>query len=211
MINIDNKREQYSVIAIFAIAITSIGLLLWTFDFEILFFIQNHIRNGFFDMIVPFYTHLGDDGIIWIAVGLIMLIPKKTRKCGIMVLGALLFMLVFNNIILKNLFARPRPCATYPEMVDLVHVPSSYSFPSGHTVSTMAVAFTILTQHKKLGTVALILAFLMALTRLYVFVHFPTDVYGGIIVGAFIAISVWYAEKKLSPIIAQKISQKRVK
>lgn len=140
-----------------------------------------------------------------------MLIPKKTRKCGIMVLGALLFMLVFNNIILKNLFARPRPCATYPEMVDLVHVPSSYSFPSGHTVSAMAVAFTILTQHKKLGTVALILAFLMALTRLYVFVHFPTDVYGGIIVGAFIAISVWYAEKKLSPIIAQKISQKRVK
>lgn len=211
MINIDNKREQYSVIAIFAIAITSIGLLLWTFDFEILFFIQNHMRNSFLDTVVPFYTHLGDDGIIWIAVGLIMLIPKKTRKCGIMVLGALLFMLVFNNIILKNLFARPRPCATYPEMVDLVHVPSSYSFPSGHTVSAMAVAFTILTQHKKLGIVAFILALLMGLTRLYVFVHFPTDVYGGIIVGAFIAISVWYAEKKLSPIIAQKISQKRVK
>lgn len=207
MINLDKKRDIYSVAIIFSIAMTSIGLLLWTFDFEILFFIQNHIRNSFLDAVVPFYTNLGNDGIIWIVVGLVMLIPKKTRKCGIMVLGALLVMVVFNNLFLKNVFARPRPCATYPEMVDLVHVPTSYSFPSGHTVSAMAVAFTILTQHKKLGIITLILAFLMGLTRLYVFVHFPTDVYCGIIVGAFIAIVVWYAEKKITPIITEKLTK----
>lgn len=211
MIDLNKKRDSLSVITIFSIAMVSIGLLLWTFDFEILFFIQKYIRNDFLDVVVPFYTSLGEDGIIWIIAGLIMLIPKKTRKCGIMVLGALLVMLVFNNIFLKNLFARPRPCATYPEMVDLVKVPTSYSFPSGHTVSAMAVAFTILTQHKKLGIVALVMAFLMGLTRLYVFVHFPTDVYCGIIVGASIAIFVWYAEQKLTPIITSKLTKKSKK
>ena len=152
------KRNAYLKALLIAVIATAFGLLLWKFDFEILFFIKDHVRNSFLDVIVPFYTNLGDDGIIWIAVGLIMLIPKKTRKCGIMVLAALLVMLVVNNIILKNLIARPRPCATYPELVELVHIPTSYSFPSGHTVSAMAVAFTILTQHKKLGIVAVIMA-----------------------------------------------------
>lgn len=201
------KRNAYLKALLIAVIATAFGLLLWKFDFEILFFIKDHVRNSFLDVIVPFYTNLGDDGIIWIAVGLIMLIPKKTRKCGIMVLAALLVMLVVNNIILKNLIARPRPCATYPELVELVHIPTSYSFPSGHTVSAMAVAFTILTQHKKLGIVAVIMAFLMGLSRLYVGVHFPTDVYGGIIVGAAIAFAVYYAEKKITPVLVKKFKK----
>ena len=207
MINLENKREKHSVIAIFIIAIASIGIMLWTLDFEILFFIKDHIRNSFLDVIVPFYTNLGNDGIIWIVFGIVLLIPKKTRKCGIMVLGALLVMLVVNNIILKNLIARPRPCATYPELVELVKIPTSYSFPSGHTVSAMAVAFTVLSQHKKLGIVTLVMAFLMGLSRLYVGVHFPTDVYGGIIVGAAIAFAVYCAEKKITPFIMKKIKK----
>ena len=201
------KRNAYLKALLIAVIATAFGLLLWKFDFEILFFIKDHVRNSFLDVIVPFYTNLGDDGIIWIAVGLIMLIPKKTRKCGIMVLAALLVMLVVNNIILKNLIARPRPCATYPELVELVHIPTSYSFPSGHTVSATAVAFTILTQHKKLGIVAVIMAFLMGLSRLYVGVHFPTDVYGGIIVGAAIAFAVYYAEKKITPVLVKKFKK----
>lgn len=207
MINIENKREKYSVIAIFTIAIASIGLLLWTFDFEILFFIKNHLRNGFFDAIVPFYTNLGNDGLIWIALGVVLLIPKKTRKCGVMVLATLLVMLVVNNIILKNLIARERPCATYPELVELVKVPTSYSFPSGHTVSAIAVSFTILSQHKKFGIVTIILALLMGLSRLYVGVHFPTDVYGGIIVGFAISLIVCTLEKKITPIILKKLKK----
>jgi undecaprenyl-diphosphatase len=201
------KRNAYLKALLIAVIATAFGLLLWKFDFEILFFIKDHVRNSFLDVIVPFYTNLGDDGIMWIAVGLIMLIPKKTHKCGIMVLAALLVMLVVNNIILKNLIARPRPCATYPELVELVHIPTSYSFPSGHTVSAMAVAFTILTQHKKLGIVAVIMAFLMGLSRLYVGVHFPTDVYGGIIVGAAIAFAVYYAEKKITPVLVKKFKK----
>ena len=197
MLNENKKRNTYLSVTLIAIFAIAFGLLLWKFDFEILFFIQNHLRNDILDVIVPFYTNLGDDGIIWIVIGFVLLIPKKTRKCGIMVLAALLVMLVVNNMIIKNLVARPRPCATYPEMVDLVHVPSSYSFPSGHTVSAIAVAVTILIHHKKLGIVALIMAILMGLTRLYVFVHFPTDVYGGMIVGSAIALGVDFAQKKL--------------
>ena len=204
---INSKRNLYLKAALISLASALFGLLLLKFDFEILFFIKDHIRNGFLDLIVPFYTNLGDDGIIWIVLGLVLLIPRKTRKCGIMVLAALLVMLVVNNIILKNLIARPRPCATYPELVELVKIPHSYSFPSGHTVSAMAVAFTIVLQHKKLGIVALVMAFLMGLSRLYVGVHFPTDVYGGIIVGALIALAVYLAEKKITPALVKKFKK----
>lgn len=201
MINENSKRNNYLKIALVSLATIAIGLLLWKFDFEILFFIKDHVRNGFLDVVVPFYTNLGDDGIIWIALGIVLLVPKKTRKCGIMVLAALLVMLITNNIILKNLIARPRPCATYPELVELVKIPHSYSFPSGHTVSAMAVAFTVFFQNKKYGTVTLVLAFLMGLSRLYVGVHFPTDVFGGIIVGFAIAFAVYKAEKKVTPLV----------
>lgn len=207
MIETNSKRNFYLKLAASSVAIIVVGLLLWKFDFEILFFIKDHIRNGFLDVIVPFYTNLGDDGIIWIVLGLILLIPKKTRKCGIMVLAALLVMLVVNNIILKNLIARPRPCATYPELVELVKIPHSYSFPSGHTVSAMAVAFTIFLQHRKFGIVTLVFAFLMGLSRLYVGVHFPTDVFGGIIVGALIALAVYYAEKRITPLLLKKLKK----
>ena len=208
MIETNSKRNFYLKIALLSIGIVIVGLILWKFDFEILFFIQNHIRNSVLDVIVPFYTHLGEGGIIWIALGLVLLIPKKYRKCGIMVLAALLVMLIVNNVILKNLIARERPCFYYPEVVDLVKVPSSYSFPSGHTVSAFAVAFTVFLQHKKLGIVTIVMAALMALTRLYVFVHFPTDIYGGIIVAAAIAGFVYFAEKKITPIIEKKLLKK---
>ena len=214
MIKINSKRNLLLTILASICAIL-FGLLLWNFDFQILFFIKDHIRCDFLNVVVPFYTTLGDDGIIWIIMGLILLVPKKTRKCGIMVLATLLVMLVVNNIVLKNLIARARPYATYPELVsdlaDIIHIPKSYSFPSGHTVSAMAVAFTVLSQHKKLGLVTIILAFLMGLSRLYVGVHFPTDVYGGIIVAALISLSVIVAEKKLFPIISSKIAKMRTK
>ncbi len=205
-----NKKQKYILIFLYGLLIVEIGLLLFRFDYDILFFIRNYIRNDFLNVAVPFYTSLGEDGIIWIALGVLMLIPKKTRKCGIMVLAALLVMLVVNNIILKNLIARPRPCAgDYAVFVDgLVKVPSSFSFPSGHTTSAFAVAFTINSQHKKLGKVILVMAAIMAFTRLYVFVHFPTDIYGGIVVAAGIAYFVYKMEKILTPKIMSLLKKK---
>ena len=206
----NSKRNKNIYIPLIALAVAAFGIILWIYDFDILFFIRNYIRNDVLNVIVPFYTHLGEDGIIWITLGVIMLIPKKTRKCGIMVLAALLVMLVVNNIILKNIVARPRPCFFYPDMVDgLVKVPSSYSFPSGHTVSAFAVAFTVYSQHKKFGIVTIIMAALMAFTRLYVFVHFPTDIYGGIIVAAGIAYFVYRMEKIITPKVVELINKRK--
>lgn len=208
MLETNEKQTKTLKIIRNSLLVVILGLVLWVLDFNILFWIQNLIRNDVFDVIIPFYTSLGEDGIIWIALGLILLIPKKYRKTGIMVLAALLVMLVVNNIVLKNLIARPRPCWTYPEMVQLVHNPSSYSFPSGHTTSAFAVAFTVFSQHKKLGKVIIVMAAIMAFTRLYVFVHFPTDIYGGILVAAAITTFVCFMEKKISPKITEFL-QKR--
>lgn len=208
MLETNEKQTKTLKIIRNSLLVVILGLVLWALDFNILFWIQNLIRNDVFDVIIPFYTSLGEDGIIWIAFGLILLIPKKYRKTGIMVLAALLVMLVVNNIVLKNLIARPRPCWTYPEMVQLVHNPSSYSFPSGHTTSAFAVAFTVFSQHKKLGKVIIVMASIMAFTRLYVFVHFPTDIYGGILVAAAITTFVCFMEKKISPRITEFL-QKR--
>ena len=208
MLETNEKQTKTLKIIRNSLLVVILGLVLWALDFNILFWIQNLIRNDVFDVIIPFYTSLGEDGIIWIAFGLILLIPKKYRKTGIMVLAALLVMLVVNNIVLKNLIARPRPCWTYPEMVQLVHNPSSYSFPSGHTTSACAVAFTVFSQHKKLGKVIIVMAAIMAFTRLYVFVHFPTDIYGGILVAAAITTFVCFMEKKISPRITEFL-QKR--
>lgn len=208
MLETNEKQTKTLKIIRNSLLVVILGLVLWALDFNILFWIQNLIRNDVFDVIIPFYTSLGEDGIIWIAFGLILLIPKKYRKTGIIVLAALLVMLVVNNIVLKNLIARPRPCWTYPEMVQLVHNPSSYSFPSGHTTSAFAVAFTVFSQHKKLGKVIIVMAAIMAFTRLYVFVHFPTDIYGGILVAAAITTFVCFMEKKISPRITEFL-QKR--
>ena len=208
-----NKKSQILKLSFISLAIAAPGLLVWRFDADILIFIQNYIRNDFLDAVFPFYTTLGEDGIIWIVIGLILLIPKKTRKCGIMVLAALLVMLVVNNLTLKKLFARTRPCYTegimhlFPGLVEIPKV-TSFSFPSGHTTSAFSVAFTIYKQHKKLGIVAIVMAAIMAFTRLYVFVHFPTDIYGGIIVAAGIAYFVYRMEKIITPRIQKLIKKK---
>ena len=208
-----NKKSHLIKMSIISFAIAAFGLLVWRFDADILVFIQNYIRNDFLDVVFPFYTTLGEDGIIWIVVGLLLLIPKKTRKCGIMVLAALLVMLVVNNLILKKVIARTRPCYTdgikhlFPGLVEIPKI-TSYSFPSGHTTSAFSVAFTIFKQHKKLGIIAIVMASIMAFTRLYVFVHFPTDIYGGIIVAVGIAYFVYRMEKIITPKIQELLKKK---
>ena len=128
MIENDAKKAQNIKIIRNSLLVILIGLVVWALDTNILFWIQNLLRNDVFDVIIPLYTSLGEDGIIWITLGLILLIPKKTRKCGIMVLGALLVMLIVNNIILKNLIARSRPCWTFPEILSLFHSPLDIRF-----------------------------------------------------------------------------------
>lgn len=157
-------------------------------DGSILLFIQEFIRNPMLTPFVKFITTLGNGGGIWIFLTLIMLIVPKTRKVGCMMVAALIGTLLVNNMLLKNLFARTRPYEVIAELTYLVPKPGEYSFPSGHAGSSFAAACVMFRQLPgKYGIPALILAGLIALSRLYVGVHYPSDVLFGMISG--IAIS----------------------
>ena len=157
-------------------------------DGGVLLFIQENIRNTILDSIMVFITTLGDKGYIWIAATILLLIPKKTRKVGMMSAIALLGSLIINNEIIKNLVKRPRPFVTFTDLQIIIPTPSQYSFPSGHTSSSFAAA-AVFYRHlpKKLGIPSVVLAGLIGFSRLYVGVHYPTDVLAGVVMGIFLS------------------------
>ncbi|HCG66228.1 MAG TPA: phosphatase PAP2 family protein [Oscillibacter sp.] len=157
------------------------------FDWGILHWIQNTIACPFLDAVVPKLTMLGNAGIIWILAGLALLCSKKYRRQGALVLMGLLAGLLVGNIVLKNLVARPRPCWLDPSVRLLIASPTDYSFPSGHTLSS-TIAATILTKtDRRFGYAAIPLAVLIALSRLYLYVHFPSDVLIAALLGLLIS------------------------
>lgn len=171
-------------------------------DGNILLWIQEYIRNDFLTPIFKFITHLGDEGYVWIAIAVILLFVKKYRKVGLMVGASLLGSLVFNNMIIKNIVARPRPYRMIEMLSILIPEPGEYSFPSGHTSSSFAAGVVLyLMLPKKYGVPAMILAFLLGISRLYVGVHYPTDVLGGMVMGTLIA----FAVVKVTELIDKKI------
>lgn len=153
-------------------------------EIQILNMIQN-LRTPVGDTIVPLITRLGDAGIIWIILTLILLLIPKTRKTGIIMTAALLVDLVLCNMLLKNLVARTRPFDVNTAVKLLVAKPRDYSFPSGHTAASFAsVTALYFAGEKKMWKAALVLAVLIALSRLYLYVHYPTDIVGGVIFGS---------------------------
>lgn len=146
--------------------------------------IQNDILTGIFEVI----TTLGEGGIIWILIGLLLLVGRRTRWLGITVLIALLFTLLVGNLTLKPLVARPRPCWRHPEVPLLIANPKDFSFPSGHSMSSFAAASAIWMWNRRAGVVALAGAVIMAATRLYFYVHYPTDVVAGILIGVVLGV-----------------------
>ena len=153
-------------------------------DANILLFIQEFIRNPVLTPVITVITSLGNGGMIWILISLGLLIPKKTRPIGCMSILALLASLLINNMILKNLAARTRPYEVIEGLMPLVARPRDYSFPSGHTGSSFASAWVLYRKlPKRYGIPALILAGLIGLSRLYVGVHYPTDVLAGLFTG----------------------------
>lgn len=159
-----------------------------TLDGNILLFLQNVVRNPILDPIVIFITSLGDKGFIWIVGTIILLIPEKTRKIGWMSALALLGSLMLNNNLIKNLVARPRPFTVLSDLSILIPRPGEFSFPSGHTSSSFAAA-VVFYRHlpKKIGIPALVLAGLIGFSRLYVGVHYPTDVLAGAVMGVLLS------------------------
>ena len=153
------------------------------FEFKILNFLQR-IRTPVGDAVMCFITKIGDAGMIWIVLAVILLLIPKTRKTGIVIMVALCIDLVVCNGILKNLFAQIRPCEVNTQIQLLIARPNDFSFPSGHTASSFAaVAALYFSGERKLWKPALVLACLIAFSRLYLYVHYPTDILGGILVG----------------------------
>ena len=177
------------------------------FDFSVFQWIQEDVWCAFLDAVMPVITVLGEGGWIWIVIAVLLLFMPKYRKAGVTMAFALILMLILNDGILKNIFARPRPFnfepfeALYqsfatdangkPEL--LVSLPSSFSFPSGHTSSSFAAAAAILINKKwKAGIPALILAVLIGFSRSYLMVHYPTDVLFGALMGVGYALLAYF-------------------
>lgn len=170
-------------------------------ELRFLDFLQT-IHTPLLDKILAFITSLGNAGIIWIVLAVVLLILPKTRKTGIIVAAALLMDLVLCNLILKNLVARVRPYDVNTAIAVLIKKPLDFSFPSGHTAASFAAMTALfLAKMKKAWIAALVLAVLIAFSRLYFYVHYPTDVLGGVVVGILSGI-IGYA-------IVEKIDKRR--
>ena len=171
------------------------------FDLPILRWIAAHLHNAFGDAVMPLITLLGDAGIFWIAVAVVLLFFPKTRKIGLGMGAALLMGLLICNVTLKPLVARIRPY-DYEllhfgnEIRLLVEAQHDFSFPSGHTIASFEAATVILLHNKKWGIGAMVLAVLIAFSRLYLYVHYPTDVLASVVLGIGIAfLGKWLVEK----------------
>ena len=163
-----------------------------SFDLPILEWIAENLQCSFLDVLMPIITLLGDAGIFWIALSLLLLLLPKYRQIGLGMVFSLIMGLLLCNVIMKPLFARPRPYdyqlehfgKVIPLLVEAHH---DFSFPSGHTIASFEAATVLLLGNRKLGIPAMILASCIAFSRLYLYVHYPTDVLSAIVLGIGIA------------------------
>lgn len=153
-------------------------------DFTILNFIYDNCRTVWLDALMPFITKLGDSGAIWIVLAIGLLISRKYRKTGIALCCALILDIVVCNGILKPFVARIRPCDINTAVKLLIPHPTDFSFPSGHTAASFAAVSALYFSRRKLWIPALALAVLIAFSRLYLYVHYPSDVIAGILLGS---------------------------
>ena len=178
------------------------------FDLPILEWIAANLYCPFLDAVMPVITLLGDAGIFWIAIAVLLLFIPKYRKIGLSMGAALLLGVVVCNLIMKPAFARIRPFDYQLEYFGktiklLVATPHDFSFPSGHTIASFEAAAAIAIHNKKWGIPALILACLIAFSRLYLYVHYPTDVIVSVVLGiGFAFLGSWIVKK------AYKIAKK---
>ena len=173
-----------------------------TFDLPILDWIQANMANPFLDMIMPWITVLGDAGIFWMIVAGVLAITKKYRKIGFGMAIAMALGLLVCNVTLKPLVARIRPYdlqetlgVTINLLIEKQH---DFSFPSGHTIASFEACTVILLGSRKLGIPATLLAILIAFSRMYLYVHYPTDVIASVILGTLFGVIGYLVTHKIS-------------
>ena len=175
-----------------------------SFDLPILDWIQANLQSGIMDKIMPIVTVFGDGGIFWIAWAVLLFLIPKTRKTGLGMGFALMMGLVLCNLTLKPLVARIRPYdlkfeyfgITIQLLGERMH---DFSFPSGHTIASFEAAVVLLKNNKKMGIPAMILAVLISFSRLYLYVHYPTDVIASVILGTIFALIGDAVAKPIAP------------
>ena len=166
-------------------------------DWSILHGIQTTLACPLLDFVMPRLTALGNSGAIWLVAAGGLLCTRKYRRQGVILLAGLAAGALVGNVFLKHLVARARPCWLDPGFSLLIPVPQDYSFPSGHTLSSF-VGATILTRtDRRFGWAAIPLAVLIAFSRLYLYVHFPSDVLAGAVLGVCIGAGVFFGGEKL--------------
>ena len=166
-----------------------------TMELQFLHMLQE-LHRDWLSAVMIFFTTIGEAGICWIVLSVILALFKKTRKCGFTMMAAMAVTFLVGNVFLKNLIARPRPCAVDTSVSLLIPFPSEYSFPSGHTSNGFTAAATVFLYYRKPGIAALIVAAVIAFSRMYLFVHYPTDILGGILLGVLDAILAVFLVRK---------------
>lgn len=158
-------------------------------DANVLLWIQKTVRCAQLTPVMKGFSYLGNAGIFWIAVSILLLIPKRSRRAGIIALASIVITFCICNLWLKNAVARVRPYEVINGLTILIGEEDTWSFPSGHAASSFAASIAILRCAKKwLGIPCVCIAALIAFSRLYVGVHYPTDVIGGIAIGMIVAL-----------------------
>ena len=169
-----------------------------TFDWVVLHWIHNTLTSPTLNFLMPKITALGNGGLVWVLVALTLIATKRYRRDGFILIVGLMIGVVVGNVFLKNLIARPRPCWIDHSITLSISNPTDYSFPSGHTLSSVIAATVLTMSNKRLGYIAIPMAFLISFSRLYLYVHFPSDVLGASIIGLIIGISTYISVNSCS-------------
>ena len=159
-----------------------------TWDASVITAIYENVHSAFLTMFFRIVTLLGEGGIFWIAVAVILLFFKKTRRSGICIGASLLIGVIVGNGIIKNVVARPRPYDAIAGIESVVSHLSDYSFPSGHSLCCFEAATALAMNRTKWAIPAYVGAVLVAVSRLFLFVHYPTDVICGALLGVLFGV-----------------------
>lgn len=158
-------------------------------DNRLLTLIQEHLRTPLGDAVMPWITALGNLGIFWILLAVVLLFFPRWRMAGVQMLTAMALATLVGTVILKPLIARERPFLANDFTGLLIAAPKDFSFSSGHSAASMAAAAVLLRRSSRAGVPALILALLIAFSRMYLYVHYPSDVLAGLLLGVLSALA----------------------
>jgi undecaprenyl-diphosphatase len=153
------------------------------FDNYVLFFINRRMKNKYLDKIMPVITSLGNLGVVWLAIAVILLFVEEDKSIGEVVILTMIFSTIVGEGIIKHLVRRVRPCNQKNNSTLLIVKPISYSFPSGHTLSSFAAAEVLSIYFINYKIIFITIALLIAVSRIYLYVHYPTDVIAGMLIG----------------------------